>query len=492
MPAKFSMLMCISRHRKHVSGIAVRLIASLLLLAIFSTNLFATNVYAEEDETQTNTETSDGVSEETTTYFDPAPVGAPSIDGTAYVLYDVEAGQFLFGNNADAALPPASITKVLTILLAFENLSMDDKIVVTKDMYESIPTGYQVIGLVEGEEITVEDAIYACFMISANDACMALAITMGGTVENFSKMMNEEAEKLGCTQTNFTNPYGLSDPDHLTSAHDMALILSEALKYDSYSEMSMTPSYTIPATNKSAERPLSNGNRFISTTEYAYDYYIGGKTGFTDLSQFTIVAAARKNGHTLIGVIFGASCSTIRYTNLISLFDYGFSTYTLITNNPDDMTNMIDATDAQVKAVIESAGYNLEITNTTLDLIASSITYSTKATNGYSYSINTSEAAILADSPKQELILPIVRTYTDGTTEQIGTYTVEICDTKTAIEVKESQKNAGKKSASIWTIIFRVVIALLLVVILGFAITIYVMVQKRKRKRRNYRNPRVL
>ncbi len=492
MSAKFSQPKCIRQHRKHVYGFAIRLIASLFLLVIFATNLFSVTVFAEEDETQTQTETSTNTSDETTTYFDPAPVGSPSIDGTAYVLYDVEAGQFLFGNNADAALPPASITKVLTILLAFENLSMDDTIVVTKEMYESIPTGYQVIGLVEGEEITVEEAIYACFMISANDACMALAITMGGTVENFAVMMNEKAEELGCTQTNFTNPYGLSDPNHLTSAHDMALILAAALQYDSFSEMSLTPSYTIPATNKSAERPLTNGNRFISTTEYAYDYYIGGKTGFTNLSQHTIVAAARKNGHTLIGVIFGASCSTIRYTNLISLFDYGFSTYTLITNNPDDITNIVDATDAQVKAVIESAGYNLEITNTTLDLIASSITYTTKATNGYSYSINTTEAAILADSPKQELVLPVIRTYTDGTTEQIGTYTIEICDAKTAIEVKEAQKNAGKEHVSIWTIIFRVVIALLLVFVLGFTITIYVMVQKRKRKRRNYRNPRVL
>src|SRR5659263_137804 len=163
---------------------------------------------------------------------------------------------------------------------------------------------------------------------------------MGGSIEGFSQMMNDRAVELGCMHTNFTNPYGLSDEKHVTTAHDMALMMAEALKNETYTKISTTANYTMPATNKHKPRNITNGNRFVSTTTYAYENYIGGKTGFTDMSGYTIVAGARQDGRTLIGVVLGASCSVVRYSELISLFNYGFENYTTSSIDPAEYTNL--------------------------------------------------------------------------------------------------------------------------------------------------------
>lgn len=427
------------------------------------------------------------------TLLDPEGAGAPEIDGKAYVLYDVQSGKFLLGNNQDTPLPPASITKVMTILLALEKLQMTDTITVTRDMYESIPNDYVRLGLVEGEQITVEEAIYACLLISANDACMALAVTMGGSVEGFSKMMNEKAAELGCTHTNFTNPYGFSDENHLTTAHDMALMMAAALKNEAYTKISTTANYTMPATNKYDEpRNLTNGNRFVSTTTYAYDNYIGGKTGFTDMSAYTIVAGARQDGRTLVGVVLGASCSEVRYSELISLFTYGFKTYSTSSIDPAEFTQLQKQTVDQVSSGISSAGYALEITDVTLNVNPYCTTTAVKASSGYSTGIDISQAVIRADLSTQTLVFPLYHQYTDSSRDQVGTLTITICDQKSAQTAAQAAAEANKPKASILSIIVRAVIILVLVLILTFCIIIYVMLQKEKKRRRSRRRPRVL
>ena len=428
-----------------------------------------------------------------TALLDPQAEDAPVIDGKAYVLYDAQSGVFLLGSNQDTPLPPASITKVMTILLAFENLKMTDTITVTRDMYESIPNDYVRLGLVEGEVITVEDAIYACLLISANDACMSLAISMGGTIEGFSQMMNDRAVELGCNQTHFTNPYGYADENHLTTAHDMALIMAEALKNEMYTKISTTANYTMAATNKNSEpRGLTNGNRFVSTTTYAYENYIGGKTGFTDMSAYTIVAGARENGRTLIGVVLGASYSQIRYSDLISLFTYGFEKYSTTSVDPSEYAEIQKQTIDQVTTGIAAAGYVLEITDATLSIDPFCTTKAATAVNGYSTGIDISQAVIQGNLSTQVLTFPVFRQYADSSKNQVGTLTITICDQKSAETAAEAAAAANEPKTSIGAILARAGIVLLLVMILAFCIIIYVMLQKEKKRRKNRRKPRVL
>ncbi len=256
------------------------------------------------------------------------PAGCPTVDAAAFVLYDVGSESVLVGRDYEKALAPASITKVLTVLLALEKLDLADEITITTEMFAEIPNDYTRLGLVEGEIITVADAIAASLLISANDAALALGLKMGQTKAGFARMMNEKAQELGCTASNFTNPYGYADPDHLTSALDMALITSAALKEPLFCQISTQKNMLVQPTNKYAEvRGLPNGNRFIKTTQYAYEPYLGGKTGFTNLSAYTIVAGAKKDGLELVGVILGAPNAVQRYTDLIDLFEFGFSQY---------------------------------------------------------------------------------------------------------------------------------------------------------------------
>ena len=488
------------------------LLSIILVTAVLFSSSFSPAVFAQDDtaaasaassEETTAAPTTEAATDQTaagsssgdtqTSLLDPEGAGAPEIDGNAYVLYDVQSATFLLGKNQDTPLSPASITKVMTVLLAFENLNMTDTITITRDMYDSIPNDYVRLGLVEGEVITVEEAIYACLMISANDAAMALAITMGGSVEGFSKMMNERAVELGCLHTNFTNPYGFADENHLTTARDMALIMAEALKNELYTKISTTANYTMPATNKNSEpRGLTNGNRFVSTTTYAYESYIGGKTGVTDMSGHTIVAGARENGRTLIGVILGASGSEVRYANLISLFNYGFENYSTASVDPAEYAQLQKQTVDQVLAGIESAGYSLEITDTQLQTDPYCTTTSAKAASGYSTNIDTSQAVIKADLSEQTLVFPLYRQYADSSKDQVGTLTITICDPKSAVTYAEAAAEANKPKTSVFSVIIRAGIVLLLLCILASCIIVYVMLQKEKKRRRSRRRPRVL
>lgn len=479
------------------------LLAIFIAFAVAFSSFSTSMVSAQESSTsdQTTVASSSASAEQTTApaadaptvLLDPEGAGAPEIDGTAYVLYDVQSDTFLLGRDQDTPLSPASITKVMTILLAFEKLKMTDTIKITRDMYESIPNDYVRLGLVEGEEITVEEAIYACLLISANDACMALAITMGGSVEGFSKMMNEKAVELGCHHTTFTNPYGYSDENHLTTAHDMALMMAEALKNEMYTKISTTANYTISATNKFDEaRGLTNGNRFVSTTTYAYENYVGGKTGFTDMSGYTIVAGARQDGRTLIGVVLGASCSVVRYSGLISLFNYGFENYTTSSIDPAEYTNLQKQTVDQVVTGISTAGYALEITDATLSTYPYCTTTTSKSAGGYSTGIDISQAVIKADLSKQTLVFPLYRQYADSTKDQVGALTITICDKKSAETAAMATAEANKPKTSMLSLFIRAGIILLLICILALCITIYTLLQKKKKRSRSRRRPRVL
>ncbi|MHB1453979.1 MAG: D-alanyl-D-alanine carboxypeptidase family protein [Saccharofermentanales bacterium] len=488
-------------HHAFYTAYCRRLLALLIICAFFSSALLHTAVSAQgtanSDAASSTAVWSDPASAGSdassllqTSLLDPAGAGSPAVEGKAYVLYDAQSGTFLLGKNQDTPLSPASITKVMTVLLAFEHLKLTDTITVTRDMFKDIPNDYVRLGLVDEEVITVEEALYACLLISANDAAMALALAMGGSEAGFVAMMNEKATELGCHNTNFTNPYGYADKDHLTTAHDMALIMAEALRHDLYTTISTTRNYPMQPTNKFAEpRGIISGNRFVSSKKYAYADYIGGKTGYTDMSGYTIVAGARHNGRTLISVILGASRSEVRYANLISLFDYGFTAYSTDRVDPAEFESIKAQALAQVTSDIEEAGYALMISGTALNLDGYITTASTTDAGGYRCSIDMSRTAVQPDLADQVLQMPLYRQYNDGTTTRVGTLEVTVLNIPPS---EASSEDGGTPARSAGRIILGIAVMLILAAVLLFCIfAIYVMIRRERRRRRKRRIRRI-
>ena len=235
-----------------------------------------------------------------------APVSAgeaavpPPLSAGAACLMDASTGQILYEKNMDAQLPPASITKIMTVLLGVENGNWDDVVTMTDASVFSVPRSASHLALTPGEQLTLEQALMGAMLPSANDAANGVAETIGGTIENFVEMMNARAAELGARNTHFVNANGLDDPAHLTTARDMALITRAALQNSEFVRVFSTAEYVIPATNKQAEaRNIGASNKMIfDFTKYYYPGIIGGKSGYTTEAGHTLVSAAERDGRT--------------------------------------------------------------------------------------------------------------------------------------------------------------------------------------------------
>lgn len=272
-------------------------------------------------------------------YASPAalPLSPTDITAESAILMDADSGQILFDKNGSKAQFPASTTKILTALIIAESNKMDDKVVIDKDSPHSDGSRIYVI---EGEEFTVRQLLHALLLESANDTAVALAKFHSGTVAQFAKKMNQRAKELGCTSSNFQNPNGLPDPNHLTSAKDLALIAREVMKHPELMEIVKMTKSDIPPTNKQpATRHLFNSNRFLSgtgaknrivyknqTIDIKYDIITGMKTGYTNAAQQCFVVTASKDGKNLIAVIL-KSQGNFLYIDPRTMIDYGLENF---------------------------------------------------------------------------------------------------------------------------------------------------------------------
>ncbi|MDO5331576.1 MAG: serine hydrolase, partial [Bacillota bacterium] len=175
----------------------------------------------------------------------------------AALVCDMTTGEIIYSLNADELRYPASTTKMLTAILALENLDLEDTVTVDK---EAAGVGGNSLKLKSGEKFKVKDLLYGTLVISANDGAVALAKKVSGSVEEFAKLMNKKAIEIGCTSSNFVNPNGLHDDNHYTTARDLALIAMYCMKNETFREIVSLPSYTVPATNLSEERVVENTN----------------------------------------------------------------------------------------------------------------------------------------------------------------------------------------------------------------------------------------
>jgi|BioPla2DNA2_1021312.scaffolds.fasta_scaffold01894_9 D-alanyl-D-alanine carboxypeptidase (penicillin-binding protein 5/6) len=258
----------------------------------------------------------------------------PNIQSDSAIVMDSKTGTVIYSKNIHKKQYPASITKIMTALLAIEKGNLDDTITFSNNAVYSIGWGSSHIGMREGEQITLNDAMYGMLLMSANEVSNAIAEHIDGSIENFCKNMNDKAKDLGAYNTNFVNPHGLHDPNHYTTAYDMALITKEALKYDKFREISGTITYIIEPTNLVNEpRYLAHQHRLYNKKAYPNSYYEGcegGKTGFTNEAKHTLVSYAKKDDLELIVVVLKAEKQEM-YNDTRLLLDYCFDNFELVT-----------------------------------------------------------------------------------------------------------------------------------------------------------------
>ena len=246
------------------------------------------------------------------------------------ILMDADTGTVLFDKGGDQQRYPASITKIMTLLVAVENSSMDEQVTFTETGVRNVAADSSNINSKVGEVMTMQDCLHALMIISANDAAAQIAEHVGGTEQNFIDMMNQRAAEIGCTNTHFTNSSGLPDENHYSSAKDMALIFREGLKNKDFRSVIGDADYTIQPTNMTSDKRVMHTHHpmFAPESDIYYPGCIGGKTGFTNLAAHTLVTAVEQNGTTYIAVVMhGVELSTCCLDSK-ALFDYGFGNFT--------------------------------------------------------------------------------------------------------------------------------------------------------------------
>lgn len=252
--------------------------------------------------------------------FDPDE----NLTARAAVLMDAATGRIIYQKDADLRLPPASTTKVVTALVALESgRKLKESLPVSKD---STRVPASKLYLRPGQSLSIEELLYGIMLASANDASMVLAEGIGGSVERFAELMTKKAHEIGATNSNFTNPHGLTAPDHYSTARDMAVLFRYAMKSSTFREIVQTKFSSVSTTavvrKKVVPRRISvrNHNRLL----WGYDGALGGKTGYTHAAQKCFVGAVQRNGVTLIVSILGARD---QWGDTKRLLEYGFDNY---------------------------------------------------------------------------------------------------------------------------------------------------------------------
>lgn len=256
----------------------------------------------------------------------------PAVYADSAVVMDMNTGAVLYEKQADEKHYPASITKVLSVLVALENSELTDEVTFSEDSVAFMEPGDASIGMTPGEVLSMEDALYAMLLASANEVSYAVAENvgqlMGGDYSTFIEKMNEKSQELGCTNSHWMNANGLHDEQHYTSARDMAKIASAVYQYDEFRKITQTLSYTIGPTNLVKENRVFQQNHKMlwPENENYYEYCTGGKTGYTDQARTTLVTFA-DNGETQLVAVVLYDFGNDAYVDTRAMFDYAFDNF---------------------------------------------------------------------------------------------------------------------------------------------------------------------
>ncbi len=268
----------------------------------------------------------------------------PSIPAKAAVLVDLNSGKPLYALNMDEQRSPASLTKIMTVLLALEAVdsgkcSMDTLIMAQSDCRSGMDESSSTSGIQPGTELTMRELLYCAMLQSANEACNIIGTYLGGSIEGFVGMMNQRAAELGCTNTNFVTTNGLTAEGHYSSAYDLYKITAEAIKHPDFLKIANTLSYLPTTELVNGGQTMNNSNALLTPSgvygdDYVYEYASGVKTGYTRAAGYCLVSTAEKDGIHVLAVVLGCdgllNAGLDEYRNFestIALYDWAFENF---------------------------------------------------------------------------------------------------------------------------------------------------------------------
>lgn len=450
------------------------------------------SVYADEPED--STQTSIAVNTEWPSY--------PSIYAEAGVLIEASSGTVLYEKNCHNQMYPASITKIMTTLLALEYGNLSDMVEFSHYSVYSLEPGDAHVSMDQGELLSLNDCLYAIMLASANEVSNAVAeyiakkqpeyeqriseLTAAGqqynesvvAIEVFANMMNSRAAQCGAQNTHFCNPNGLFNENHYTTCYDMAMITREAIKNDQFLKVESQITYTLPTTNlKSETQPIANRHKMLfPLNSVYYDGILGGKTGYVDQSGNTLVTFARRNGMTLISVVMKSNSQNV-YNDTKLLLDYGFNNFSL-TNISQNETNF---TPSKGSYIFSSAPSLITINPDDYVVLPNSVTLEHCSSN-LTFSDSNSDVFAkleykLGDRTVGSATLSVNK-------EETNSFNF---GPKIEEETKKEPADNDYITINLWMVLAVVVLILVLLLILYFLKTTRLS-RKRKRHRRNMHN----
>jgi len=248
---------------------------------------------------------------------EPSP---PAITATAAIVVDMDSGRIVYSHNANARLPMASTTKIMTAVVVLESLPLDTKVTISG---EAASTAGSSLGLQRGAVLTAEQLLYCLLVPSANDAAVALAQATAGSIKGFVDMMNAKAKSLDLSNTHFVNPSGLHAEKHFSSAKDLATLTEYAMQDPVFRRIVATHAYDLPRPGQEAPRKLKNHNALLGW----HAWVTGVKTGSTPYADYCLVASGTKDEVSLVSVLLGAEDDDTRWSESKALLEYGFARY---------------------------------------------------------------------------------------------------------------------------------------------------------------------
>ncbi|MCI8619716.1 MAG: D-alanyl-D-alanine carboxypeptidase [Oscillospiraceae bacterium] len=418
-----------------------------------------------------------------------APVDAVSLDCAAAMLLELNTGTLVYGKNIDERREPASITKVMTCLLALERGNLSDQITVSESALADLDPYGSSADLVVGETFSLKELLYCLMISSANDAGPVIGEYISGSTDAFIDLMNQRAAELGCTGTHFANPHGLHDDDHYTTARDLSRIMLEAIKNETFLEIISTPRHYIPATNMTAEERILDSTNYFISNKVTSDYYdsrvIGGKTGFTTPAGRCIMFLAEDNDLKYLCIILGAetyiteeSTTYGSFTQGKKLIDFGFDHYTTIqVLSPLAPVAQLPVQDATDSVVLIPASGITTLLPTDYDSEKLTVSYTLNDANGLTAPLDAGQ------------IVGKVQQFYDGVCIAESDL-ITMTQVQKNVIAYQAEQVAQKVSAKPWGKIVLVLVAVLLLIILSLLCMRAASIRKHKRRRAKQQNRR--
>lgn len=352
-----------------------------------------------------------------------------SVESEGAIVMDADTGVILYGKNMHNAYYPASITKILTALLVVEHCDMDEMVAFSYNAVHNVEENSSNAALDVGDELSVKDCLYALLLRSANECANALAEHVAGSIEGFADMMNEKALSLGCTDSHFANPSGLNDPNHYTSAHDMALIMQAAFRNENFRMVDTEVYYRLPPTKWVKEGLEFNAHHqmMLRRSPNYYPGVIGGKTGYTVKAGNTLVTYATKNQMNLIAVILNGRQT--HYSDTRKLLDFGFTKFQSLAAADHDTSYTLD-NDLQIAGLSDTTDTILALDSQSRVTLPVGADFS-EVTSSISYELD--------ESAPSDAVAVVSYTYND---KQVGKAYITSTMVMAADSVKSSEPTA--------------------------------------------------